>query len=570
MTYNEIFAKSFTRYEQKKFGYWAIIGSFILALSSFTLLKPYLGPLPILNFRLSMGSGLTMLVLEDTSNSQPSNISSPRPLNIITSQPSNIVISSQQSNKSISEPSNNIGNSQQPNISSSSQQSNISSSQQSNKSISQPSNNIGNSQQPNISISKPLSLRTSQPLNTISSQPSVSDREVNLSQETQLLCNVSDPKYDFCDAKGDVRIHGSSSTVFAVSSKPGVLLGNESWIIKPYARKTDKTAMGVIKEISVKAIVGQEEAPNCTLKHSVPAVIFSAGGYAGNHFHSFSDIIIPLFVASSKFQGEVQFAITNFQQYWVKKFHAILKQLSKYEIINIDADDRSVHCFPRVIVGLKQYKDLRIDPLVASKGYSIKEFRQLLRNAYSLKKSTAIKISNGTPKKPILLILSRQRSRKFTNVDEIAEMARSLGFEVVVSEATMNLDKFSEVVNSCDVMMGIHGAGLTNFFFLPTNAILIQVLPWGGFDWVASTYYNKPTLDTDIRYLEYRIKEEESSLLEQYPLDHPVFSDPRSIHKHDWGLFKSIYMDKQNVKIDVSRQGRFRATLLEALELLHR
>ncbi|XP_043717871.1 beta-1,2-xylosyltransferase XYXT1-like [Telopea speciosissima] len=558
MTYNAIFAKSFSRYEQKKFGYWAIIGSFILVLSSFTLLKPFLGPLPILNFRLSMGTGHTLLVIEDTSSSHPSNISSSRPLNIISSQPSNIVSSSQQSNISISQPSN-IGNSQQSNISSS-QQLNTGSSQQSNISISQPSN-IGNSQQLNISISKPLSTNTS--------QPSVSDGEEKLKQERKPICSVSDPRYEsynFCDAEGDIRIHGRSSTVFATSSQQGVLVGNESWIIKPYARVTDKTAMSVIKEISVKAIAAPEEAPTCTVNHSVPAVIFATGGYSGNHFHSFTDTIIPLFVASSQFRGEVQFAVTNFQQYWINKFQAILKQLSKYEIINIDAEDR-VHCFPRVIVGLKRYKDLRIDPLMASKGYSMKEFRQVMRNAYSLKRSTAIKIRNGTRKKqPRLLIISRKWTRAFVNVNEIAELAKSLGFKVVVSEASMNLDKYSQVVNSCDVMLGVHGAGLTNFFFLPTNAILIQVLPWGGYDWLASTYFKQPTLDTDIRYLEYKIKEEESSLIEQYPIDHPVFRDPISVHKHDWGQFKSLYLEKQNVKIDVSR---FKHTLLEALELLH-
>ncbi|XP_043715685.1 alpha-1,3-arabinosyltransferase XAT3-like isoform X1 [Telopea speciosissima] len=468
-----VIAKRFSWYEQK-IGNWVILFYFILALSSVTLLKPYLDPLPISNLRLSMATqDLTKLVIEDTDSSQKLNLSN--------------------------------------------------------------------------------------------SQSSVSSGEVILKQERKPICNVSDPRFDICDIEGDVRIHGNSSSIFiASSSQMDALEGNKSWLIKPHPRKGDPNAMRFIREFSVKAIVGQEEAPPCSVYHSVPAVVFSHGGYSRNLFHSFSDVLIPVFETSAQFQGEVQFLVTNFEKHLIIKFQAILKQLSNYEIIDIDSDDQ-VHCYPRMIVGVKFYKDLKIDPFI-SNGYSMKMFRQLLINAYSLKKFTAIKISPDTQEKPRLLILSRKGSRSFMNVDEIAEMAKSLGFEVVVSEGMKNMEEFSHVVNSCDVMLGVHGAGLTNMVFLPTNAILIQVLPWGGFDWVASNCYGQPPLGMDLRYLIYKIKEEESSLLQKYTLDDPVIKDPTSIHKHNWNQFQSVYMDKQNVKIDV---GRFRATLLEALELLH-
>ncbi|XP_042491181.1 alpha-1,3-arabinosyltransferase XAT3-like isoform X2 [Macadamia integrifolia] len=466
MTSNRVVAKSFSWYEPK-LGYCVFIGYFILALTTFTLLKPFLDLLPISNLQLSMGTGLNKLVIEDTNSSQPS-----------------------------------------------------------------------------------------------------SGELIILKQERKPICNVSNPKFDFCDIEGDVRIHGSNSStiLFAASSQMGTLEGDESWFIKPHPRKYDRNAMKFIKEFSVKAIVDHEEAPPCTVNHNVPAIVFSIGGYSDNQFHSFSDLLIPLFTVSAQFHGEVQFLVANFEKDWIIKFQAVLEQLSKYEIIDIDTDDK-VRCFPRMIVGLKFYKDLKIDPLTASNGYSMKMFRKLLRKAYSLKKSTAIKIGPHTQEKPKLLIISRKGSRSFMNVDEIAEMAKSLGLEVVVSEATKNLNEFSLVLNSCDVMLGVHGAGLTNFVFLPTNAIVIQVLPWGGFEWVGSNCYGKqPTLEMDLRYLEYKIKVEESSLLQQYPLDHPVIKDPSSVTNHSWGLFKSVYMDKQNVKINV---GRFRATLLEALDLLH-
>ncbi|XP_043693906.1 alpha-1,3-arabinosyltransferase XAT3-like [Telopea speciosissima] len=435
MKSNRIFAKSFSRYEHKKFRYWAIIVLFIFSLSFFTLLRTSFGPLPIFSGELVI--------------------------------------------------------------------------------------------------------------------------------ERKQICNVSDPKFDYCDVEGDIRIRGRSSKIFDVSSQMFDMVGNESWTIKPYPRKNDHFMMGFIKEFKVNAIVGDEEAPPCNLNHSVPAIVFSVGGYAsGNHWHAFTDTLIPLFEVSAQFHGEVQFLITDIEQHWITKYQAILKQLSRYEIINIDINDK-VHCFPRMIVGLKYYKDFRIDPLTASKGYSVKEFRKLIREAYSLKRSDAINILQ-TQEKPRLLILTRNESRAIMNVDEIIELAKNMDFEVVVSDAMASLNNFSHVVNSCDVMMGVHGAGLTNLAFLPNNAVVIQVLPWGAFEWLASHCFGKPALEMDLRYMEYKIKEEESSLIEQYPLDDPVFKESHLNKEADWELFKSVYL-KQNVKIDV---GRFKATLSKALELL--
>lgn len=47
MTYEAILARSFSRYEQRKLRYGALIGCLLIFLSFFTVFKPYLGPLPI-------------------------------------------------------------------------------------------------------------------------------------------------------------------------------------------------------------------------------------------------------------------------------------------------------------------------------------------------------------------------------------------------------------------------------------------------------------------------------------------------------------------------------------------
>ncbi|XP_077242406.1 alpha-1,3-arabinosyltransferase XAT3-like [Tasmannia lanceolata] len=386
-------------------------------------------------------------------------------------------------------------------------------------------------------------------------------------QEQKTKCNLSDPRSDLCEIEGDIRIHGNSSMVFVASSEMGILARNESWKIRPYARKGDLFAMSAVKELSIKSLIGHEEAPNCTLNHNVPAVIFSIGGYTGNLFHDFTDVLIPLFITSRQFNGEVQFLITDYKPWWIIKYNPILKQLSRYEILDFDRDDR-VHCFKSAVIGLRCHKELSIDPSKSPNGYSMYDFNEFLRNSYSLERAAPIQIGDGLGKKPRLLIISRKKSRSFTNEGEIVETAKSLGYEVVVAEAgvSSDLSKFAQIVNSCDVMMGVHGAGLTNLVFLPINAILIQIVPFGGLEWLSRTDFGKPAVDMKLRYLEYKIKMEESSLIKQYPRNHVVLRDPLSIHKQGWLALRSIYLDKQNVMLDV---GRLRAILLKALELLH-
>ncbi|KAK9105825.1 hypothetical protein Scep_022669 [Stephania cephalantha] len=377
-----------------------------------------------------------------------------------------------------------------------------------------------------------------------------------------------EPRSDFCEMNGDIRIHGNSSTIFVAAPQVDVMARNESWRIKPYARKVDWYAMRSVTEFSVKSLAAHDsEAPKCTTNHNVPAIVFSVAGYSYNYFHAFGDILVPLFITSYQFQGEVQFLVTNSNSSWISKYKEILQKLSRYEIINIDSDN-SIHCFPSMIVGLKQHEEFRVDPSKSPNGYSMKDFRKLLRRTYSLKRANAIRIQNHQHKKPRLLMVSRKQTRLFTNKEEIVELATSLGYEVIVAEPdAMNVTRIARVVNSCDVMMGIHGAGLTNLVFLPKNAVLIQIVPLGGLKYWCDLYFGRPVLEMDIRYLEYNIREEESTLIEQYPLDHAVFKDPSSFYKQGWVALKAVYLDKQDVKLDVRR---FRSTLLEALDLLRR
>ncbi|KAJ9550329.1 hypothetical protein OSB04_014374 [Centaurea solstitialis] len=453
MKSHEIFARSFSQHDKKRFRYATLVGCFIVTWCFCIVFKPYLAPLSVLNARVTIVDGLKLGMGTQETN---------------------------------------------------------------------------NPQRPYVGI-----------------------------KETNILCNTTKPRSDTCEMKGDVRIQGNSSTIFVLSLHDG---SNSSWTIKPYARKGDESAMQSVTSFSIKGIQEQDETiPKCTKTHNVPAIVFSVGGFGGNNFHAFTDVIIPLYATSLQFNREVRFLVANTRSQWTTKFKQVLDTLSRYEIIDIDHDNQ-VHCFPSMTIGLKKEdgKELHTD--------SMKDFIRFLGTSYSLERSTAIKLTNSSIKRPRLLIVSRQKTRAFMNLKDVIDATHKMGFEVIVTEMNVNMSQVARLVNSCDVMMGVHGAGLTNMVFLPENGVVIQVLPWGKMEWLANTCFGEPSKAMGFKYLEYKISEGESTLIDQYPLNHKVFVDPSSIKRKGWGVFKSIYLDKQNVNLDMAR---FKDTLSKALQLLH-
>ncbi|MQM13735.1 hypothetical protein Taro_046661 [Colocasia esculenta] len=392
------------------------------------------------------------------------------------------------------------------------------------------------------------------------------DEKENPMQKSKPLCDTWEPRFDLCDMAGEVRILGNSSSVLFVDVDPSRPAANESWRIRPYARKGDNAALEHVRQVLVSSLPAQGGAAACAVHHDVPAIVFSISGYTGNFFHDFTDVLVPLFLTSRPFNGEVQFLITDYKWWWVNKYRLILEQLTRYDIIDFDKEHK-VHCYPRAVVGLRRHKELSIDPSKPPQGFSMVEFARFMRTAFSLERDTVTRAGSG--RKPRLMIISRKRTRSLVNVGKVVQMAQKVGFEVVVGEMGFSSDvaSFARLVNSCDVLMGVHGAGLTNLIFLPTNGTLIQIVPWGGLEWISNLDFGQPAVDAHLTYLQYTIKAEESTLIQQYPRDHPVFKNPFSIHRQGWDALRSIFLDKQNVRLDVKR---FRSLLQQVLSNLLR
>ncbi|CAM8932697.1 unnamed protein product [Rhodiola kirilowii] len=533
--YEKILARSFSRYEQRKLGYGAFFACLLVVASFCTVFKPYLGPLPILNLRMSLDSGLKMLMTQDASKSQ--NKADDDDFH----RAENITLN----------PDLQAGNFSLPPTSDSD-------SQKENNTLQHTSDQLGN-----VTTFQPVLVHIGD--NNTMVPEAVYQREAG-EMKSEVSCNFTLPRSNSCSMTGDVRVSGISGTVLVPQFKPDLPTGNIStWKLKPYARKKDKMAMDFVREWSVKSVSEPKELPGCSVNHSVPAIIFSNSGYNGNHFHDFTDTLIPLFLSAKKFDGEVKFLVTSYRISWLNKYRGILEKLSKYEIINIDKEV-DIHCFPKLILGLTSQKELDVDPSMPPYS-SLNDFTHFLRGAYSLPRSTVINLSKEKTQKPRLMIISRKATRKLINIGKVVKMAKRVGYKVIVAEGnnSANLAQFAESMNSCDVFLGVHGAGLTNIVFLPENAVFIQIVPL-GLEWLSNIDFGLPARDMNLKYLDYQVTREESSLLQQYPADHIVFRDPYSFQKQSWMKFRAIYLDNQDIKVDVRR---LKPLLVKAMELLH-
>ncbi|KAL7152936.1 hypothetical protein ABFS83_04G132100 [Erythranthe nasuta] len=410
---------------------------------------------------------------------------------------------------------------------------------------------------PTVSLEQSIGSR----LQMLMSKSEVNERQQPWNVKPIKVDNLTNSRSQVYEMYGDIRIHGNSSTIFIEPSIPQHPI-NFNWTTKPYARLHDDIAMEKVRQFTIIHPVQEKVIPQCNRNFTSPAIIFSSRGYAGNNFHDYTDLLIPLYSTSQQFNKNVIFLVADKSSWWISKYRLVLQNLSNETIIDIN-NEKDVLCFPRMIVGLKANKELNIDSS-ESPHISTTDFTKFLRSTYSLDKEFANNDCKKT--RPRLLIISRKQSRHLTNEDKIANMSQRLGFEVVVREIGWEVSKMSKFVNSFDVMIGVHGAGITNMVFLPENAVVIQIVPF-GVDIVANSYFEEPAKDMKLRYLEYKVSLNESSLFGRYPPDSEVYKNPDGLYDKGkgWPVFRPIYMDNQDVNVDLNR---FRNTLLKAVELV--
>ncbi|CAN8317869.1 unnamed protein product [Cochlearia groenlandica] len=385
-----------------------------------------------------------------------------------------------------------------------------------------------------------------------------------------ICCDRTGLRSDICVMKGDIRTDSASSSLFLFTSINNNNTNLEK--IKPYTRKWEASVMNTVQELNLIAKDSNKSSPNrvCDVYHDVPAVFFSTGGYTGNVYHEFNDGIIPLFITSQRYNKKVVFVILEYHDWWEMKYGDIVSQLSDYPLIDFNGDSRT-HCFKEATVGLRIHDELTVNStLMINTNQTIVDFRNILDRGYShriqsLAQEEVINVTTTIDtKKPKLVILSRNGSRAILNEELLVNLAQETGFNVEVLRPNKRTEmaKLYRSLNASDVMIGVHGAAMTHFLFLKPKTVFIQIVPLGT-DWAAETYYGEPAKKLGLKYVGYKISPKESSLYDEYGKDDPIIRDPESLNVKGWEYTKKIYLQGQNVKLDLRR---FRETLTRSYD----
>jgi protein O-GlcNAc transferase len=332
--------------------------------------------------------------------------------------------------------------------------------------------------------------------------------------------------------------------------------------IQPYPLKNDENAISPVSEFTLTSAPPKS---SCGVTHDSPALVFSVGGYSGNFYHDINEIFIPIFITINSLSNgqDVILVITDVKPGWFEKYADLLSTFTpNYKIIDI-SKLTTTHCFPSAIVGLIKHGQMIINPKLLPNPKTLLDFHKFLKSAY-MKKNTPLIFPNNESK-PILTLVSRKgsSSREILNQEEVTKLAEDIGFDVHVLEPSIDstvADAY-RLIHSSHVMLGVHGAGLTNLVFLRQGSMLVQVVPI-GLEWASKTYYNKPTKLLGLEYVEYKIEANESSLSWEYGADSLVVKDPNAFRGGKWSKHL-VYLKEQNVKIDIIR---FRKCLTKVYE----
>uniref|UniRef100_A0ACD5UNH4 Uncharacterized protein n=1 Tax=Avena sativa TaxID=4498 RepID=A0ACD5UNH4_AVESA len=404
-----------------------------------------------------------------------------------------------------------------------------------------------------------------------------------------ICCDRTAPRTDVCVMRGDIHTHAASNSLFLLlpaNSSSAARARAADQRIRPYTRKWESSVMSTIDELRLRAVpVPEAEPERCDVRHNVTAVVFSTGGYTGNVYHEFNDGIIPLYITARRYNKKVVFVMLEYHDWWITKYGHIVEQLSDYEPIDF-ANDTRTHCFREAVVGLRIHDELAIDASTMPGNQGIQDFRHMLDDAYRARIKAIVeeeeaeaglppprssvggdtKVRRATEPleddKPRLVIVSRNGSRAIENEADLVRAATRAGFRVDLLQPRPDteLAEMYRVLNGSDVMVGVHGAAMTHFLFMRPGSVFIQVVPLGT-DWAAENYYGQPARRLGLRYIPYKILPSESSLYWRYSSDDPVLTDPVTVNAKGWQVTKKVYLDGQNVRLDMAR---FRRRLREA------
>jgi hypothetical protein len=88
------------------------------------------------------------------------------------------------------------------------------------------------------------------------------------------------------------------------------------------------------------------------------------------------------------------------------------------------------------------------------------------------------KLANG--KQPRVVVVQRRNTRVFTNLDDIQKLLSGLDVKFKVVELEdYSMEEQVEMFSQTDILIAVHGNAIGNLFWLPPNAVIIEIWQYG-------------------------------------------------------------------------------------------
>ncbi|KAI4970952.1 hypothetical protein ZWY2020_001866 [Hordeum vulgare] len=218
------------------------------------------------------------------------------------------------------------------------------------------------------------------------------------------------------------------------------------------------------------------------------------------------------------------------------KFTPLFRQLSNYDVIDVD-NDQEVHRFPRIVIGSTFHCPMGIDGTCSPGGETVADFKRLLRCAFRLDRG-------GIPRRV-------GQPRQAAAPHHLPQVVPP-----VLNERAMAARRRAGAVRRAH-----RGSRTTTRTCQTSRGWWCRSEGWRA----VPVTFKDPAKDFDVTYMEYNVSLEESSPKNLHPKDHFYLQHPYDVHKKGWNAIKTVYLDKQSVRLDLAKLTR---TLEHARSLL--
>lgn len=356
-------------------------------------------------------------------------------------------------------------------------------------------------------------------------------------------CACHMPNLTSAPTHSQVNVHDKSFRLLACNASTP----RGRMTVKPFPRKQFPHSLDTVTELALESVdapsddAALEAELECSEVHEVPAIVFSTAGHTGNYYHDMNDGWVPIFITSYPYEREVVFIIADPVGWWFDKYAGMINAMTKYPVLKL-GEDQPVHCFREVKFGLISHGDMAVDETLPP---HIK--LEWLGQRWAKTAGFPVlptRVSGPTPG-PLKLgwVHRAEKERNVLNEQEVLDKARSMGFEVTLLNRFRNMEEMFQTIQPLDVLMGLHGSGLSNFIFMRGNCVLIQLVPF-ELGWFSDNSFGIGAQISRVKYISPTLSWNESSLSEQFSEDSEVHLHPEQINARDgWQAWAHYYLE---------------------------